>query len=840
MEPPHLISHRFLKHPFHNSQFPIQTTSKQHPITNKKSRNWKNLSFREYPFQHFGFHFKFVDFSYIILLLQFLIFSIYPVSCQPSDGGSIIESLSDYQALLAFKHALIDRRGILNSWNDSGTTACSGGWAGIKCINGQVTTIQLPWKGLGGEISEQVGHLSALRKLSLHDNFIQGQIPSSLGLLRNLRGVVLSNNRLSGSIPPSIGNWPQLRTLDLSNNFLTGLIPAGLSNTTRLHRLNLSYNELVGPIPVGLTRSVLLTYLDLQHNNLSGSIPSSLGELSGLEEILLNHNKISGRIPDELGTLSKLRILDLSDNEIDGHFSVNLCNLSALIQLNLGNNRIENQIPEAVDRLQSLSVLVLRRNQLGGPIPSTLGKISGLSRLDIAENNLIGPIPATIADLADLGFFNVSFNNLSGLVPLLLSEKFNSSSFKGNLQLCGYAVSVPCPSSPPPTSEIQVPQKTHHRKLNTREIVLIAVGSTLALILLFCSVLLCCLIRKRTSSAGKSRSASGGAKKAGPAIGSEVESGGQVAGKLVHFDGPLVFTADDLLCATAEIMGKSGYGTVYKATLEDGNEVAVKRLREKVAKNRKEFEAQADVLGKIRHPNLVSLRAYYVGPKGEKLLVFDFMPKGSLSSFLHARGPHTHIDWPTRMNIAVGVTRGLIHLHTHENMVHGNLTSGNILLDDHADAKITDFGLSHLVTSAANSDAIATAGTLGYRAPELSKVKDATTKCDVYSLGVIILELLTGKSPGDSMNGMDLPQWVASIVNEEWTNEVFDVDLTSDASSATGEELLNMLKLALHCVDPSPAARPEVQQVLQQLEQIKPELVVGPTDDVVGAPPTSD
>lgn len=184
------------------------------------------------------------------------------------------------------------------------------------------------------------------------------------------------------------------------------------------------------------------------------------------------------------------------------------------------------------------------------------------------------------------------------------------------------------------------------------------------------------------------------------------------------------------------------------------------------------------------------------------------------------------------------MSRGLLHLHSHVNLIHGNLTSSNVLLDENRNAKIADYGLSRLMTAAANVNVIATAGALGYRAPELSKLKKANTKTDVYSLGVIMLELLTGKSPGEAMNGVDLPQWVASIVKEEWTNEVFDLELMRDASTI-GDELLNTLKLALHCVDPSPSARPEVQQIIQQLDEIRPETVATSSSDEGAAIPST-
>ncbi|XP_022743351.1 probably inactive leucine-rich repeat receptor-like protein kinase IMK2 [Durio zibethinus] len=830
-------------------------------ISNKKKEKWKDISL----------------FTHIFLLPQLLVcFFIQPISSQAWDG--VIVTAADFQALQTFKQELIDPKGFLKSWNDSGYGACSGGWVGIKCAQGQVIVIQLPWKGLGGRITEKIGQLQALRKLSLHDNLIGGSIPRALGILPDLRGVQLFNNRLSGSIPASLGSCPLLQTLDFSNNSLTGTIPESLANSTKLYRLNLSFNSFSGSIPASFTHSTSLTFLALQHNNLSGSIPDSWGatqkngfyqlqyltldhnllsgsipaslvKLSELQEVSLSHNLITGSIPNDMGRLSRLRNLDLSYNAINGSLPASLSNLSSLVLLNLESNALENEIPESIDSLHNLSVLVLKRNKFSGPIPATVGNCSSLTQLDLSENKLSGQIPFSLADLKDLNSLNVSYDDLSGPVPPPLSQEFNASSFVGNIQLCGYSGSPPCPSQNVPSSPSE--KSSHkHRKLSTKDIILITAGALLIVLLVLCFILLCCLIRRRATSKAKNgqttnraaaTAAARGEKGTPPAVG-EVEAGGEAGGKLVHFDGPLVFTADDLLCATAEIMGKSTYGTVYKATLEDGNQVGVKRLREKITKGQREFENEVNVLGKIRHSNLLALRAYYLGPKGEKLLVFDYMPKGSLATFLHARGPDTPIDWPTRMRIAKGVTRGLLYLHTQENIIHGNLTSSNVLLDEDTNAKIADFGLFRLMTAAANANVIATAGALGYRAPELSKLKKANTKTDVYSLGVIILELLTGKSPGEAMNGVDLPQWVASIVKEEWTNEVFDLELMRDASSI-GDELLNTLKLALHCVDPSPSARPEVRQVIQQLEEIRLETPASSApsgDDGAGVPSTSE
>ncbi|CAM0872773.1 unnamed protein product [Alopecurus aequalis] len=762
---------------------------------------------------------------------------------QASDG--VVIAQADLQGLQAIRQALVDPRGFLREWNGTGLQgACSGAWAGVKCSRGKVVALQLPFKGLAGTLSDKVGQLTALRKLSLHDNALGGQVPAAIGFLRDLRGLYLFNNRFAGAVPPALGGCAFLQTLDLSGNSLSGSIPSSLANATRLYRLNLAYNNLSGDVPASLTSLRFLESLSLNNNNLSGEMPSTIGDLRMLRDLSLSNNLLTGSIPDGIGNLSRLQSLDLSDNLLAGSFPVSLCNVTSLVEVNLDGNRIGDHIPEVIDGLKNLTKLSLGGNVLNGEIPATAGNLSRLSLLDISENNLTGGIPESLSSLANLSSFNVSHNNLSGPVPMGLSSKFNSSSFVGNLQLCGFNGSDICtsPSSPatmasPPPPLLERPT----RKISKKELI-IAVGGIIFLFsLLFCCVLIFWRKDKKDSASSKKNGAKDATSKdVGKPVGGGgkgSDAGGDGGGKLVHFDGPLSFTADDLLCATAEILGKSTYGTVYKATMEDGSYVAVKRLREKIAKSSKEFETEVNALGKLRHPNLLSLRAYYHGPKGEKLLVFDFMIKGNLASFLHARAPDSPpVSWPTRMNIAVGVARGLHHLHADATMVHGNLTSNNILLDEHNNAKIADCGLPRLMSAAANNNVVATAGALGYRAPELSKLKKANTKTDIYSLGMIMLELLTGKSPGDTTNGLDLPQWVASVVEEEWTNEVFDLELMKDAAtgSETGEELVKTLKLALHCVDPSPVARPEAQQVLRQLEQIKPSMAVSASSSFTG------
>ncbi|GKE11465.1 probable leucine-rich repeat receptor-like protein kinase IMK3, partial [Tanacetum coccineum] len=245
----------------------------------------------------------------------------FGVLSQTWDG--IIVTESNLQALQAFKQELIDPNGFLKSWNDSGYGACSGGWEGIKCAQGQVIVIQLPWRGLGGQLSTKIGQFQALRKLSLHDNAIGGLIPKELGFLPNLRGIQLYNNKFTGLIPPTLGSCTLLQNLDFSNNSLVGQIPDSFGNCIMLFNVNLSMNALSNSVPLSLINSNSLMFLSLQYNNFSGLVPDSWGGegnggKSKVKSLTFDHNFFSGRIPVSMSKLTELEVISFGHNKLNG------------------------------------------------------------------------------------------------------------------------------------------------------------------------------------------------------------------------------------------------------------------------------------------------------------------------------------------------------------------------------------------------------------------------------------------------------------------------------------------------------------------------------------------
>ncbi|MBA0791121.1 hypothetical protein Gohar_015719 [Gossypium harknessii] len=288
--------------------------------------------------------------------------------------------------------------------------------------------------------------------------------------------------------------------------------------------------------------------------------------------------------------------------------------------------------------------------------------------------------------------------------------------------------------------------------------------------------------------------------------------------KLVFFgNAPRVFDLEHLLRASAEVLGKGTFGTAYKATLDMGVVVAVKRLKDVVV-SEKEFKEKIEVVGAMDHQNLVPLRAYYFSAD-EKLLVYDYMSTGSLSALLHGNkgAGRTPLNWDTRSSIALGAAKGIAYLHSKgPGISHGNIKSSNILLTTSYEARVSDFGLAQLSGPTSTPNRVD-----GYRAPEVTDARKVSQKADVYSFGVLLLELLTGKAPTHALTneeGVDLPRWVQSVVREEWTAEVFDLELLRYQN--VEEDMVQLLQLAINCTAQYPDKRPAMDEVTSQIEEL--------------------
>ena len=323
--------------------------------------------------------------------------------------------------------ALFDAADGPNWTNNSGwletDTPCS--WHAVACDSGHVTSLDLTFNQLSGNIPAELGDLTSLTWLTLDGNELSGDIPAELGNLSNLRYLILGDNELSGGIPPQLGNLSDLSQLRVPGNKLSGSIPVELGNLSNLIWLGLNTNQLSGSIPPELGNLSNLQILQLQSNQLSGIIPAELGNLSSSNLLWLGSNQLSGSIPAELGNLSNLDELRLDRNQLSGSIPAELGALSSLILLDMSDNQLSGSIPGEVGNLSSLGFLIFDSNQLNGSIPAELGNLSNLRHLFLNSNQLSGSIPAELGNLSDLSFLYLFDNQLSGSIPVGLGNMYS-------------------------------------------------------------------------------------------------------------------------------------------------------------------------------------------------------------------------------------------------------------------------------------------------------------------------------------------------------------------------------------------------------------------------------
>lgn len=526
-----------------------------------------------------------------------------------------------------------------------------------------------------------------------------------------------------------------------------------------------------------------VTELRLPGMGLVGQLPIGIGNLTQLITLSLRFNALSGPIPPDFADLALLRNLYLQKNSLTGEIPGFLYDMQSLVRLNLADNNFSGEISDRINNLTRLGTLLLESNNFSGRIP------------DI--------------NILSLTQFNVSFNRLNGSVPERLSG-LPTSAFEGN-SLCGKPLEA-CSGT--------------GNKLSGAAIAGIVIGSFIVFVIVM--VLLIVLCQKRKSNGNDFVPAKGRdvdiprektvVEESESRSTMSVSASARSSKSLVFFGNVAkTFDLEDLLKASAEVLGKGTFGTAYKASLEMGMAVVVKRLKDvKVSEN--EFRERIDEIGRMVHVNLVTLRAYYYN-RDEKLLVYDYVPLGSLSALLHGqRGSNrTPLNWETRSGIALGAARAITFIHSHGSTIsHGNIKSSNILLTVSYEARVSDFGLARLALPTSTPNRID-----GYRAPEVTDPSKVSQTADVYSFGVLLLELLTGKPPTHTLlneEGVDLPRWVQSVVREEWTSEVFDAELLRYQS--VEDEMVQLLQIALECTAQYPDKRPSIAEVTNQIEDL--------------------
>uniref|UniRef100_A0A1D1YJL0 non-specific serine/threonine protein kinase n=1 Tax=Anthurium amnicola TaxID=1678845 RepID=A0A1D1YJL0_9ARAE len=647
---------------------------------------------------------------------------------------------------------------------------------------------------LVGGLPASIGRAGKLADLKLFQNQLNGSLPADLGKNSPLVVVDLSENLFSGEIPRSICDQGSLQELMILENFLSGTLPDGLARCRTLQRVRLGNNLLSGIVPPGMWGLPHVSLLDLAGNSLSGEISPAISGARNLSNLILSNNHFTGSIPAGMGDVLQLHQLSADSNRLTGPLPPALGKLAMLGKLDLHNNSLSGELPREIQACKSLSELNLASNGFTGKIPPELGSLPDLNYLDLSDNLLTGEIPPELQNLK-LNRFNLSNNQLSGDLPRLYANPTYRDSFLGNPGLCGDLEGL--------CTKTQGGGRGYVWLL--RSIFILA-----AVVLLVGVAWFYWRYRKfREAKREADRS----------------------KWTLTSFH-KLGFKEYEIVDCLDEdnLIGSGASGKVYKAVLSNGETVAVKKLWGSSKKGEGDgadpenptvgdaFEAEIATLGKIRHKNIVKL--WCCCTHGDcRLLVYEYMPNGSLGDLLHSSKGGL-LDWPTRYKVALDAAEGLSYLH-HDcapPIVHRDVKSNNILLDAEFGARVADFGVAKAVEAGggkgANKSMSVIAGSCGYIAPEYAYTLRVNEKSDIYSFGVVLLELVTGKPPIDPEFGeKDLVKWVCGTLEQKGVEHVLDPKL----DVCFKEDIFKVLNIALLCTSNLPINRPAMRRVVKML-----------------------
>lgn len=673
----------------------------------------------------------------------------------------------------------------------------------IPAAMGQLKELSLffAWQNqLSGSIPSELANCEKLQALDLSHNQLTGSVPNSLFNLKNLTQLLLISNEISGEIPPDIGNSTNLIRLRLGSNKFSGQIPSEIGLLHSLSFLELSDNQFTGQIPPEIGNCTQLEMVDLHGNAIQGMIPSSFEFLIGLNVLDLSMNKITGTIPDSLGKLTSLNKLVIRGNSITGLIPQSLGLCRDLQLLDMSRNKITGPIPDEIGHLQELDILLnLSWNSLTGPIPESFSNLSKLANLDLSHNMLIGTL-RVLGNLDNLVYLNVSYNRFSGLLPdTKFFQDLPATAFSGNQGLCTKR------------NECHISGNLNGMKSTKNLVIYSLLSITVAVVIVFFGAIL--FIRVH-----------------GTAFGKNDEEDHELEWDLTPFQ-KLNFTINDIVTRLSDsnIVGKGCSGIVYRVETPTKQVIAVKKLwpiKNGELPERDLFSAEVQTLGSIRHKNIVRLLGC-CSNRTNKLLLFDYICNGSLAGLLHEK--RLFLDWDARYKIILGAAHGLAYLH-HDcipPIIHRDIKANNILVGAEFEAFLADFGLAKLVDSSEGSRASNTvAGSCGYIAPEYGYSLKITKKSDVYSYGVVLLEVLTGKEPTDNKipEGVTFVTWVNKELKERKRDFTSILDQQLVLRSGTQiQEMFQVLGVALLCVNPSPDERPTMKDVAAMLKEIRHE-----------------